>query len=246
MCTSEPRFALRPSFRSQNVFDIRTSHRIVTGLLQSRVSISITTRVNNGDGRVFGEARRISTDICCARGGLGPFKSRQSRALAAHAVRKNSAPRTNTALCRSELSPARPPPCTRSARWRHGVRRSIVSTSARICFQALHPLIRTSQVSLSSNPDADFRYSSIFTTVGIYKGRVFAIKNVKKKSIDITRAMKKELKVVSESFFLCACVCVGKRNCQPKTMPGPSRGSTGTAIVKRYRLRLFRLSFKQI
>jgi len=61
----------------------------------------------------------------------------------------------------------------------------------------LHPLIRTSQVSLSSNPDADFRYSSIFTAVGIYKGRVFAIKNVKKKSIDITRAMKKELKVVS-------------------------------------------------
>lgn len=63
-------------------------------------------------------------------------------------------------------------------------------------WQAIHPLIRTSQVSLSSNPDADFRYSTIYTTVGIYKGRVFAIKKVYKKSIDITREMKKELKMV--------------------------------------------------
>ena len=30
-----------------------------------------------------------------------------------------------------------------------------------------HPLIRTSQVSLSSNPDADFRYSTIFTPIGL-------------------------------------------------------------------------------
>lgn len=51
-------------------------------------------------------------------------------------------------------------------------------------------------MSLSSNPDADFRYSTIFTQIGIYKGRVFAIKKVHKKSIDITREMKKELKMV--------------------------------------------------
>lgn len=57
--------------------------------------------------------------------------------------------------------------------------------------------MRTSQVSLSSNPDCDFRYSSIYTTVGKYKGRVFAVKRVEKKSIDITRSMKKELKIVS-------------------------------------------------
>ncbi|KAJ8981643.1 hypothetical protein NQ317_000871 [Molorchus minor] len=44
--------------------------------------------------------------------------------------------------------------------------------------RSIHPLIRTSQVSLSSNPDADFRYSTIFTQIGIYKGRVFAIKKV--------------------------------------------------------------------
>lgn len=63
--------------------------------------------------------------------------------------------------------------------------------------QATHPLIRTSQVSLSSNPDADFRYSTIFTPIGLYKGQLYAIKTVRKKSIDITREMKKELKLVS-------------------------------------------------
>lgn len=62
--------------------------------------------------------------------------------------------------------------------------------------QTTHPLIRTSQVSLSSNPDADFRYSTIFTPIGLYKGQLYAIKKVRKKSIDITREMKKELKMV--------------------------------------------------
>lgn len=56
--------------------------------------------------------------------------------------------------------------------------------------------MKTSQVSLSSNPDADFRYSTIFTQIGIYKGRVFAIKKINKKSIEMTRQMKKELKMV--------------------------------------------------
>lgn len=60
----------------------------------------------------------------------------------------------------------------------------------------MHPLIRTSQVSLSSNPDADFRYSSIYTPIGIYRGRVLAVKTVNKKTVDITRNMKKELKTV--------------------------------------------------
>ncbi|XP_066906128.1 guanylate cyclase 32E [Halyomorpha halys] len=61
-----------------------------------------------------------------------------------------------------------------------------------------HPLMRTSQVSLSSNPDCDFRYSSLFTTVGIYKGRVLTVKKVDKKSVDITRNMKKELKIMRD------------------------------------------------
>ncbi|XP_074036399.1 guanylate cyclase 32E isoform X2 [Leptinotarsa decemlineata] len=77
--------------------------------------------------------------------------------------------------------------------------------------RTIHPLIRTSQVSLSSNPDADFRYSTIFTQIGIYKGRVFAIKKVHKKSIDITREMKKELKMMRDlrhdnlNSFIGAC-----------------------------------------
>lgn len=62
--------------------------------------------------------------------------------------------------------------------------------------KALHPL-RTSQGSINSNADFDFRYSSIFTQIGIYKVRVFAIKRIHKKSIDITREMKKELKMVN-------------------------------------------------
>ena len=63
------------------------------------------------------------------------------------------------------------------------------------------PLIRTSQVSLSSNPDADFRYSTIFTPIGLYKTQLYAIKKIRKKSIDITREMKMELKlVIFENF----------------------------------------------
>lgn len=68
--------------------------------------------------------------------------------------------------------------------------------------QTTHPLIRTSQISLSSNPDADFRYSSIFTPIGLYKGQLFAIKKVRKKNIDITREMKMELKLVSTEFLI--------------------------------------------
>ncbi|GFY56732.1 guanylate cyclase 32E, partial [Trichonephila inaurata madagascariensis] len=76
----------------------------------------------------------------------------------------------------------------------------------------IHPLIRTSQVSLSSNAEGDFRYTTIFTTVGIYKGRMLAVKRFKKKSIDITRKMKKELKVMRDlrhdnlNPFVGACV----------------------------------------
>ncbi|XP_023216984.1 guanylate cyclase 32E-like [Centruroides sculpturatus] len=67
-----------------------------------------------------------------------------------------------------------------------------------------HPLIRTSQISLSSNPDADFRYSTIYTQIGVYRGRVFAIRRFHRKSIDITRKMKKELKTWREeaSFII--------------------------------------------
>lgn len=68
--------------------------------------------------------------------------------------------------------------------------------------RATHPLIRTSQVSLSSNPDADFRYSTIFTPIGLYKGQLYAIKKIRKKSVDITREMKMELKIVRKMFSM--------------------------------------------
>ncbi|XP_020284969.1 guanylate cyclase 32E isoform X2 [Pseudomyrmex gracilis] len=78
--------------------------------------------------------------------------------------------------------------------------------------RATQPIVRTSQVSLSSNPDADsFRYSTIYTQVGIYKGRIFAVKKVRKKSIEITREMKKELKMMRDlrhdnlNAFIGAC-----------------------------------------
>ncbi|XP_050465647.1 guanylate cyclase 32E isoform X1 [Cataglyphis hispanica] len=73
------------------------------------------------------------------------------------------------------------------------------------------PIVRTSQVSLSSNPDADFRYSMIYTQIGVYKGRIFAVKKVRKKSIEITREMKKELKMMRDlrhdnlNAFIGAC-----------------------------------------
>ncbi|XP_046736974.1 guanylate cyclase 32E [Diprion similis] len=77
--------------------------------------------------------------------------------------------------------------------------------------KAVQPVMRTSQVSLSSNPDADFRYSTIFTQIGVYKGRIYAVKKVRKKSIEITREMKKELKMMRDlrhdnlNAFIGAC-----------------------------------------
>ena len=50
-------------------------------------------------------------------------------------------------------------------------------------------------MSLASNPDADFRFSAIFTRIGIYKGRIYAVKKSPTMLIDITRKRKKELKV---------------------------------------------------
>lgn len=57
--------------------------------------------------------------------------------------------------------------------------------------------VRSSQVSLSSNPDLDFRYSAIFTEVAFYRGRLLAVKRVRRHHIDINREIKKELKIVS-------------------------------------------------
>ncbi|KAK9513104.1 hypothetical protein O3M35_001368 [Rhynocoris fuscipes] len=75
-----------------------------------------------------------------------------------------------------------------------------------------HPWIRSSEGSLSSNLEAEFRYSTILTTTCIYKGLVFAVKKIDQKSIDITRAMKKDLKLMKDlrhdniNPFIGACV----------------------------------------
>ncbi|KAH8236103.1 hypothetical protein KR032_002606 [Drosophila birchii] len=79
----------------------------------------------------------------------------------------------------------------------------------RLPSQSTHPLIRTSQVSLSSNPDADFRYTTIFTPIGLYKGQLYAIKKVRKKSVDITREMKKELKLLRDARHDNICAFIG-------------------------------------
>ncbi|XP_055854059.1 speract receptor [Episyrphus balteatus] len=82
-------------------------------------------------------------------------------------------------------------------------------TSSQKQTRSTHPLIRTSQVSLSSNPDADFRYTTIFTPIGLYKGQLYAIKKVRKKSVDITREMKKELKLLRDTRHDNICAFIG-------------------------------------
>lgn len=55
---------------------------------------------------------------------------------------------------------------------------------------------RSSQLSLNSNIWVDNRLSLGYTQLGIYKGRIVAIKHFPIKAIDITRKVKKELKMV--------------------------------------------------
>ncbi|XP_063359616.1 speract receptor [Cydia amplana] len=72
--------------------------------------------------------------------------------------------------------------------------------------------VRSSQVSLSSNPDLDFRYSAIFTEVALYRGRLLAVKRIRRHHIDITREIKKELKTMRDlqhdnvNGFVGACI----------------------------------------
>ena len=41
----------------------------------------------------------------------------------------------------------------------------------------------------------------IFTRIGIYRGRLYAVKKSARNSIDITRRLKKELKVLNSKFY---------------------------------------------
>ena len=75
-----------------------------------------------------------------------------------------------------------------------------------ICF------VSSRQLTLNSQTSYDSRVSlaQIFTKTATYKGQLVAVKRYKKKAMDITRNMKKEMKIVSKftqmikSVFFCA------------------------------------------
>ena len=56
------------------------------------------------------------------------------------------------------------------------------------------PMIRSSMASLNSQVDLDFK--QVFTQVGTYKKSIVAIKRVNNKYVDLTRSVRKELKMV--------------------------------------------------
>ncbi len=60
--------------------------------------------------------------------------------------------------------------------------------------------LRSSMMSLSSQVDLDLR--QVFTQVGTYKKGIVAVKRVNKKNVDLTRNVRKELKVVHEISFI--------------------------------------------
>lgn len=51
----------------------------------------------------------------------------------------------------------------------------------------------------------EFRYCSVYTDIGLYKGRLVALKKLYKKSIEITRKIKKELNLV---IIIIICFCI--------------------------------------
>lgn len=52
-----------------------------------------------------------------------------------------------------------------------------------------------SQMSLASQGELEFR--QLFTCVATYKGAIVAVRQIRKKHVELTRNIKKELKVVS-------------------------------------------------
>lgn len=46
----------------------------------------------------------------------------------------------------------------------------------------------------------EFRYYNVYTQIGLYKGRLVAIKKLQKKNMEVSRKIKKELKMVRSSM----------------------------------------------
>jgi hypothetical protein len=59
--------------------------------------------------------------------------------------------------------------------------------------------IRASTASLTSQNDLDLR--QVFTQIGTYRGMVVAVKRINRKSVDLTRAIRKEFKLVDISVM---------------------------------------------
>lgn len=57
-----------------------------------------------------------------------------------------------------------------------------------------------SQISLVSQGEFDFR--QLFTCVATYKGTIVAVRKIRKKHVELTRNIKKELKMVSYCTIL--------------------------------------------
>lgn len=57
------------------------------------------------------------------------------------------------------------------------------------------------QLTIASQGSFDSKISQtqVFTRTGTYKGQVVAVKKFSKRNIDVTRSMKKEMKVVSKA-----------------------------------------------
>ncbi|KAL3225815.1 hypothetical protein MRX96_049094 [Rhipicephalus microplus] len=71
----------------------------------------------------------------------------------------------------------------------------------------LMPVPTSSQLSLSLHPE--FRYSQLYAPVGVYRGRLCAVKKIHTKSLPLTRTLKQQLKLLRELRHDNLCTFVG-------------------------------------